>query len=141
LAPRLLHLRGRMKKIVFLIAVVVLGFVARQKNAEKNREKLIGTWKMEQTLPGGVLARGHVTFKPDGNFYTTVDAAKDGRMGFAEAGGKWEMSGSTFKMNFTRKTIPGVDLDQLYGGSIVKVDDKTLTYKSRNGAETWQRVQ
>ena len=60
---------------------------------------------------------------------------------FAEAGGKWEMSGSTFKMSFTRKTIPGVDLDQLYGGTIVKVDDKTLTYRGRNGVETWKRVQ
>ena len=130
-----------MKKIVFLIAVIVLGFVARQKNAEKNREKLIGTWMMEQTLPGGVTARGHITFKPGGDFYTTVDAAKGDRKAFAEAGGKWEMSGSTFKMSFTRKTIPGVDLDQLYGGTIVKVDDTALTYKVRNGVETWKRVQ
>ena len=43
-------------------------------------------------------------------------------------------------MSFTHNGIPGVDLSKYYGGPILTLDDKTLSYRSQDGVETWKRV-
>jgi hypothetical protein len=134
-------LRAKMKKLIFVILIAVFAFAIRQKSIAGYREKLVGTWLSEQTLPGGIAARVHINFKPDGNFYMVGDAAKGGRTAFVEDGGKWQMMGKAFKLDFTRKTIPGIDYSKLYGGSIVKLDEKTLSYRCKEGVETWKRLQ
>jgi hypothetical protein len=128
-----------MKKLILLILIVV-GAVAFYKNkVSANREKLVGTWMAEQQFPGGT-ARMHLNLKPSGDFYLVADAAAGQRTAFGESTGTWEAVGPTLKMEFKHSGIPGFNMSSRYGGPIVKLDDTTLSYKSKDGVETWKRV-
>lgn len=129
-----------MKKVILLIIVAVFAFAIRNKTMAAKREKLVGTWMMEQAIPGG-QARAHINLKPTGEFYVVVDAVSGERTAFGESFGKWESTGRTLKMTFTRNGIPGVDMSRQYGGVITSLDDKSVTYKSVDGVETWRRAQ
>jgi hypothetical protein len=121
-----------MKNIIFVIILLAIGVTAYQKNAVSKREKIAGIWMMQSEIPGG-SARMHVNLKPTGDFYIVVDAASMGRTAFGESAGKWEASATALTMNFTQYGIPGVDLSRRYGGQILKLDDTTLTYRSKDG--------
>jgi len=101
---------------------------------------LVGTWMMERDFPWGA-ARMHINLKPEGDFYIVIDAAsRGGQTAFAESSGKWAASAWALRMNFTKNGVPGWDMGTYYGGQILTLDEKTLTYKSRDGVQTWKRA-
>jgi len=128
-----------MKKLVIMVFVVVLAFVAYQKKAERKRELLIGKWSSQRAIDGGWI-RLIMNLKPEGDAIVSVDGELRGRAGYYQSLGTWKLRSNLLVINFNRSDVPVYRAGKDYGGSILTLDDQSLSYKSDDGTESWKKM-
>jgi hypothetical protein len=129
------------KKFIFLVVVAFVAFTLYQKNAQRQREMLIGVWSMEEDVPG-VTGKLILNLKDDGKATIDISARSvEGRIASREGSGTWKSGGSHFAITFDHGDIlPLLKRNGAYGGKITRLDDKSLTYSGVDGSETWTRI-
>ncbi len=128
-----------MKKFVIMVLVAVLAFVAYQKKAERKRELLVGKWSSQRAINGGWI-RLIMNLKPEGEAIVSVDGELHGRPGYYQSLGTWKLHSNALLINFNRSDVPVYRAGKDYGGSILTLDDQTLSYKSEDGTESWKKI-
>jgi hypothetical protein len=127
------------KRLIFFVIISTIGYAAYQKDAVQKREKLVGVWGFERNFQGGWY-KLVMNLKPTGDATVEVDATMQGRVGSREAAGRWKYRNSNHVITFDHGDIPVYKIGQEYGGKILTMEPKTLSYKSETGVETWTRL-
>ena len=128
-----------MKKLLFAILVIFLTYKVHERMTLLNRDKLIGTWKTERDYKG-VAVKKIMDLKPTGDVSVEVDGSYGVRIVSKDAFGTWQSTRRALSITFTRSEIPVYLNGKKYGGEILALDDKTLSYRSDEGIETWNRI-
>jgi hypothetical protein len=128
------------KKFIFLAIVALVAFTINQGTAQRQRAKLIGVWLMEQDVPGG-SGKAILNLKDDGKATIDISATVEGHIASREGFGTWKYGSSSLAITFDRGDIlPMLKRGGNYGGKVTQLDDRSLTYRSNEGAETWTRI-
>lgn len=129
-----------MKTFLLFIAIGVVGYLVYQKNVIRKHEMLVGTWGLERDIHG-IACKAIMNLKPNGDGSVEYDGQYQERIISKDAFGTWESDSNTFRFTFTRGEIPQLVNGKRYGGKLLILDDKTLSYKSsENIVETWRRL-
>lgn len=130
---------GRVKKILLLIVIAFISYSVYNKNVARKHEMLIGTWGFERNIHG-IACKAMMDLKSDGTVSVEYDGSFQGRIVSKDAFGTWKSTSNAFMVTFTRGEVPQLIDGKQYGGQFINLEDKTLTYKSINGVETWHRL-
>ena len=130
-----------MKKFITLLIVAFVAFSLYQKNTQRQRERLIGVWSMEQDVPGAT-GKLVLNLKDDGKATIDVSARSvEGRIASREGFGSWKSGASYLAITFDRGAIlPLLKRGGADGGKITQLDARSLTYRGVDGSETWTRI-
>ena len=129
-----------MKTFLLFIAIGVVGYLVYQKNVIRKHEMLVGTWGLERDIHG-IACKAIMNLKSNGDGSVEYDGKYQERIISKDAFGTWQSNSDTFAFTFTRGEIPQLVNGKYYGGHILTLDEKTLSYKtSQNGVETWHRL-
>lgn len=128
-----------MKKILFAIIVVFLTYKVHERLTVQQHDKLVGTWRTEHDYKG-VAMKMIMDLKPTGDASVEVDGRYAQFIVSKDASGTWSNTRRSFYIRFTKSEIPVYLNGKEYGGEILALDDKTLSYKSDQGIETWSRI-
>ena len=81
-----------------------------------------------------------LNLKEDGNTTVEISAHVQGRIASRDGFGTWKYSHSNLLMHIDRGDILPLLKHHDYGGTITNLDDRSLTYRGKDGVETWTRL-
>lgn len=122
-----------------VIALLVMGYSNDSRAAQRQSDaditqKIVGTWKVNETSLRGTSARGTVTIKKDGTLTSKSSYLRgDFHMDFDFAG-KWQVTNGFLSETITASSNTNLcPLGSVALDKILTLDDQHLVYQAENG--------
>lgn len=122
---------------IFLLSIFCLyGETSGEKdNDETLRSKLMGTWKLDRTMPNGVIAKGTTLLSTNMTFVTKgVISVPDKKPVQIEYEGTWVVKDGVLIETIT-KHEDSTKIGKITRDAVIRVDDKEFVYKTEKGDE------
>jgi hypothetical protein len=139
----------RRRWIRIISAVACTGAILRilsschrdQDGSDDYRERLIGTWRRNETVPGAPMG-GTTRYLVDGTTISSAVVMRGSKSYQLEAAGRWSLNGKRISYVVESSNLPDLlPIGTRTFDDIVELTDDRLTYQTRSGARvTLQRV-
>jgi len=122
-----------------VIALPVIGYsdepgAAQVQNDTAITQKIVGTWKVDETTPNGIKALGFVSIKKDGTFTSKGSLTQGDNRIDLDFAGRWQVDGGILTETVTASSHTNLPpIGYVSHDKILKVDDQHLVYQTDKG--------